>query len=81
MEVKMSYRIVEIRDGKTVVYPEVTNIEIAKKYFRIWKKDFFVYLLEQNNVSIIRNFIEEERRIVVIWRDKKGEEKFYSLSY
>ena len=77
----MSYRIVEIRDGKTVVYPEVTNIEIAKKYFRIWKKDFFVYLLEQNNVSIIRNFIEEERRIVVIWRDKKGEEKFYSLSY
>lgn len=77
----MSYRIVEIRDGKTVVYPEVTNIETAKKYFRIWKKDFFVYLLEQNNVSIIRNFIEEERRIVVIWRDKKGEEKFYSLSY
>lgn len=77
----MSYRIVEIRDGKTVVYPETTNIEIAKKYFLIWKKDFIVYLLEQNNVSIIRNFIEEERRIVIIWRDKKGEEKFYSLSY
>ena len=77
----MSYRIVEIRDGKTVVYPETTNPEIAKKYFLIWKKDFLVYLLEQNNVSIIRNFIEEERRIVVIWRDKKGEEKFYSLSY
>lgn len=77
----MSYKIIEIRDKKAVVYPETTNPEIARKYFRIFKKDFLVWLLERNEIDVVHNLIEGRRKFFISWRDKRGEDKFYSLFY